>query len=68
MRMNHVGISVSNIDRTVAFYRDMFPFGGPDFSAVMGLDAAQGRMCKIIGGMKAVYAGDPDDLVRRPSW
>lgn len=59
MKMNHVGISVSNIERTIDFYRDMFgmeqdcevfPFGGPDFSAVMGLDDAQGRMCMISGG------------------
>ncbi len=57
--MNHVGISVANIERTIDFYREMFgmeqdcdvfPFGGPDFSAVMGLEDAQGRMCMITGG------------------
>lgn len=57
--MNHVGISVSNIERTITFYRDMFgmeqdcdvfSFGGPDFSAVMGLEDARGRMCMISGG------------------
>jgi catechol 2,3-dioxygenase-like lactoylglutathione lyase family enzyme len=57
--MHHVGISVANIERTIAFYRDMFgmekdceifPFAGPDFSAVMGLDHVGGRMCMITGG------------------
>ena len=59
MKMNHVGLSVSNIERTIKFYRDIFgmeqdcdvfPFGGPDFSAVMGLENASGRMCMITGG------------------
>jgi catechol 2,3-dioxygenase-like lactoylglutathione lyase family enzyme len=59
MKMNHVGISVSDIERTIAFYRDMFgmeqscevfPFGGSDFSAVMRLKGARGRMCMISGG------------------
>jgi glyoxylase I family protein len=59
MKMNHVGISVSNIERTIAFYRDMFgmeeltpvfPFGGPDFSAIMGVENAQGRMTMISNG------------------
>lgn len=57
--MNHVGISVSDIDRSIAFYRDMFgmdqacevfPFGGEQFSSVMGLSNASGRMCMITGG------------------
>lgn len=72
--MHHVGISVSDIERTIAFYRDMFgmeqacavfPFGGPDFSAVMGLDDACARLsaagvsihCPVTtfaGGMKAI--------------
>lgn len=59
MRMNHVGISVSNIERSIVFYREMFgmeqdcevfPFGGPQFSQVMGLENAEGRMCMITGG------------------
>ncbi|MDG2005345.1 MAG: VOC family protein [Novosphingobium sp.] len=56
MKMNHVGISVSNIENTLAFYREMFgmeemtpvfPFGGPDFSAIMGVENATGRMTMI---------------------
>jgi len=59
MKMNHVGISVSNIERTIAFYRDMFgmeemtpvfPFSGPDFSEIMGVEDAQGRMTMLKKG------------------
>ncbi len=59
MKMNHVGLSVVDIDRSIAFYREMFgmeqacevfPFGGEDFGAVMGLPGAHGRMCMITGG------------------
>jgi catechol 2,3-dioxygenase-like lactoylglutathione lyase family enzyme len=59
MKMNHVGISVVNLDRSIAFYREMFgmepameimPFGGPDFTAVMGLPGAHGRMCMVTAG------------------
>ena len=56
---NHVGISVTDLDRSIAFYRDHFgleplgapfPFSGPQFSQVMGLAEAQGRMCMIARG------------------
>jgi catechol 2,3-dioxygenase-like lactoylglutathione lyase family enzyme len=56
MKMNHVGLSVGNVDAAVAFYCDnfgmeklspIFPFGGPDFSSVMGLQDASGRMCMV---------------------
>lgn len=59
MKMNHVGISVSNIERSIDFYRDMlgmqqlsdvFPFSGPDFEDIMALDGAQGRMCVLSSG------------------
>ena len=59
MKMNHVGMSVSNIENKIAFYRDMFgmeemtpvfPLGGPDFSAVMGVENASGRMTMLSGG------------------
>ena len=51
---NHVGLSVRDLDRAIAFYRDMlgleqltpaFPFEGPMFSQVMGVEDAKGRMC-----------------------
>lgn len=56
MKFNHVGISVSDIERSIAFYRDMFgmeqlcdvfPFGGEQFDAIMDIEGVQGRMCMI---------------------
>ena len=56
MKMNHVGISVADLERSIAFYRDMlemtqacpiFAFGGPDYESIMALDGAQGRMCVV---------------------
>jgi catechol 2,3-dioxygenase-like lactoylglutathione lyase family enzyme len=61
--MSHVGISVADLDRSIAFYRDMFgmepamaimPFGGQAFASVMGLPGASGRMCMITGGNVAL--------------
>lgn len=50
--IHHVGISVQQLDRAVAFYRDKlgmelvtdFAFSGSDYSSVMGLARAAGRM------------------------
>lgn len=59
MKMHHVGISVSNIENTIAFYNEhfgmegltpIFPFAGPDYSAIMGVEDASGRMAVIRGG------------------
>jgi len=59
MKMNHVGISVTNLETTIAFYRDMFgmeeltptfPFGGKDYDAIMGVEDAAGRMTVIRKG------------------
>ncbi len=56
MRFNHVGISVVDLDRSITFYRDMlglellsdpFPFSGEQFSEIMDVPNAQGRMCMI---------------------
>jgi catechol 2,3-dioxygenase-like lactoylglutathione lyase family enzyme len=56
MQFNHVGISVSDLDRSIAFYRDMFgleplmeimPFGGESFEAIMDIPGVTGRMCMI---------------------
>jgi len=55
-RMHHVGLSVSDIERSVAFYCEhfgferfceIFPFGGQEYLDVMGLADAAGRMCMI---------------------
>jgi catechol 2,3-dioxygenase-like lactoylglutathione lyase family enzyme len=59
MQFSHVGISVVDIDRSIAFYHDLlgmeklcevFPFGGDKFEAVMDIPGVQGRMCMIGGG------------------
>jgi catechol 2,3-dioxygenase-like lactoylglutathione lyase family enzyme len=56
MQINHVGISVSDIERSIAFYRDLFgleqlcdvfPFGGEQFAAIMDIPDVTGRMCMI---------------------
>lgn len=56
MRFSHVGISVSDIERSIAFYHDMlgmeqlcevFPFGGEQFEAIMDIPGVTGRMCMI---------------------
>jgi catechol 2,3-dioxygenase-like lactoylglutathione lyase family enzyme len=56
---NHVGVSVRDLDRSIAFYGDLlglalltdpFPFEGPMFSDVMGVEEARGRMCVMRKG------------------
>ena len=51
--INHVGISVSNLDRSIEFYREMLdmelaghiiPFSGPLFEQVMALENPRGRI------------------------
>src|ERR1700741_14953 len=60
MTANHVGISVSDIERSIAFYRDMFgmeqlcevfPFGGEQYEAIMDIPGVTGRMCMIGKGL-----------------
>jgi catechol 2,3-dioxygenase-like lactoylglutathione lyase family enzyme len=59
MNFHHVGISVSDIERSINFYRDMlgmklehppFPLGGPEVEQVMGLRNVQCRSCHMVGG------------------
>jgi catechol 2,3-dioxygenase-like lactoylglutathione lyase family enzyme len=54
----HVGMSVRDIDRSVAFYRDLLhmdvivapkPFSGPLYDAVMNLRDAAGRVAIVRG-------------------
>ena len=80
MHMNHVGISVADVERSIAFYRDMlgmeplveiFPFGGPLFEQVMGLDNAQGRMCVVRGGtvqLELFEFTHPDPAAQDPDY
>lgn len=56
--MNHVGVSVSSLDRSVAFYRDIMgmeltlqkTFGGELYEAILGLKGASGRMAVLKAG------------------
>lgn len=49
--MNHVGISVANLDRSLAFYRDVLgmevviaaPFAGENYEKVLALAVTRGR-------------------------
>jgi catechol 2,3-dioxygenase-like lactoylglutathione lyase family enzyme len=56
MKFNHVGISVTDIERSIAFDRDLFgmeqlcevfPFGDEQFEAIMDIPGVTGRMCMI---------------------
>ena len=56
MQFNHVGISVTDLDRSIAFYRDMFGmellgepfvFKGPQMDEIMDIPGVEGRMCMI---------------------
>ena len=56
---NHVGVSVADLERSIAFYRDVFgleqacpafPFGGPNYARIMDLPDPRGRMCVMAGG------------------
>lgn len=56
MKFHHIGISVTDMERSIAFYRDLlgleqlcevFPFGGEQFEAIMDIAGVQGRMCMM---------------------
>jgi catechol 2,3-dioxygenase-like lactoylglutathione lyase family enzyme len=54
--MHHVAISVTNLERAIAFYTQIlgmnltvppFPLNGPDLEQVMGLSNLDARMCVV---------------------
>jgi len=53
--INHVALSVSNLDRAIEFYRDALgmgfvvrtPFAGDEYEAVLGLEGAQGQVALL---------------------
>lgn len=60
---HHVGISVSDLDRSVTFYRDVFgmeqtvpsfAFAGDNYSRIMALPDPRGRMTVMIRGTLAL--------------
>jgi catechol 2,3-dioxygenase-like lactoylglutathione lyase family enzyme len=57
--MNHVGVSVVNLERSMRFYRDLLemevvvqetPFGGELYEKIMALEGAKGRACLLKKG------------------
>lgn len=58
--MNHVGISVASLDRSIAFYRDLLgmevliqaPFSGEQYETILALERAAGKVAalKLKGG------------------
>lgn len=57
--MHHVGISVRNLERSIAFYTELlgmeiaaltFTLHGADLEQIMALPALQGRMCVVRKG------------------
>lgn len=51
-RMNHVGVSVSNLERSLGFYRDLLglevlihrPFEGERYEKILGLKGVKGKV------------------------
>jgi catechol 2,3-dioxygenase-like lactoylglutathione lyase family enzyme len=61
--LNHVGISVANLERALAFYRDLLglevlvhrPFAGRHYEMILGLEGASGRVAFLksrLGGLQ----------------
>ncbi|MBV8144948.1 MAG: VOC family protein [Gammaproteobacteria bacterium] len=56
--MHHVGISVANLERSIAFYRDLLglqviqqvPMRGANYDAIMGLKGTDGRIAVLRTG------------------
>lgn len=56
--INHVGISVADLDRSIRFYRDVFgmelvrqrEFSGSLYESIMGLGRPQGRLAILQAG------------------
>lgn len=60
---HHIGVSVSDLDRSIAFYRDVFgmeqavesfPFGGENYRRIMALPDPHGRMTVMTRGTLAL--------------
>ena len=61
---NHVGISVANLERSIAFYHDLLgmqviqevPFEGERYEAILGLKGAKGRIAILrIGNLELEF-------------
>ena len=55
---SHVGVSVANLERSIAFYRDLLgmrliqevPMRGANYDAIMGLEGTEGRIAVLRTG------------------
>src|ERR1700712_3312490 len=80
MNFHHVGISVTNIDRSIAFYRDMlgmtlamepFALSGEMLDMVNGLKGVQVRTCHMMAGgasLELFEYASPDSKPKDPSY
>jgi catechol 2,3-dioxygenase-like lactoylglutathione lyase family enzyme len=78
--MNHVGISVSSLERSIAFYREMLglelagpiiPFEGPLFQQVMALESPKGRIGFMSNGQVQIELFEferPDPVEKNPDY
>lgn len=56
--INHVGISVANMDRSIGFYRDVLgmqlvrqrTFSGEQYENILGLEGARGKLALLQAG------------------
>ena len=56
--MGHVGLSVANLNRSIAFYRDVFgrdvveqgTFAGEQYETILGLKGASGKVASLQAG------------------
>ena len=80
LKFNHVGISVSDIERSIGFYRELlgmeqlcevFPFGGEQFSQIMDIPGVEGRMCMIGRGslqLELFEFSNPEPAGKNPEY
>jgi glyoxylase I family protein len=75
--LNHVGISVANLDRSIRFYREAFgleviarcAFSGETYDKILGISAAYGRVVLLGNGnlQLELFEFAPPQQARLPS-
>lgn len=78
--LHHVGISVTNLERALAFYIELlemeiaappFPINGPALEQIMGLQHLQGRMAVVRSGTLLIELFEfeqPRPLTKDPNY
>lgn len=72
---SHVGISVANLERSMAFYRDLLgmevveqvTFQGEQYEAILGLKGARGRIAILKSGTLAVELFEFIEPIPKPA-